>query len=105
MKFTVRPDFVVHHVTRVETMQNGQTVMQEQSNSYWGGQTVDFDADEALQHAHKLEPADKDARKFLDSMVLANAQASASGVDAATLAAAIADALARMNTQATPPAA
>lgn len=95
MKFNVRPGFVVHHVTVVEVQQNGQTVRQEQQNSYWEGQTVDFTADEARQHMHKLEPADKTATAFLESQVLSNVQATgAASIDAGILAAAIAQALA-----------
>ncbi len=95
MKFNVRPGFVVHHVTYVEVQQNGNTVRQEQQNSYWEGQTVDFTADEARQHLHKLEPADKAATAFLEGQVLSNVQAQASpAIDATVLAVAIAQALA-----------
>lgn len=62
MKFTVREGFVVHDSKIVEA--GGQ--MQEQTNSYFEGQTVDFDEATAAGHIHKLVPADKAAQAFVD---------------------------------------
>jgi hypothetical protein len=55
--------------------------MQQQTNSYYEDQTVDFDEDTARDHAHKLEAADKAAASFMDKTfpVLAVTQ-SAAGV-------------------------
>lgn len=62
MKFTVREGFVIHDTRIIDI--NGKK--QEQTNSYYEGQTVDFDEATALSHIHKLEPADKSATSFLD---------------------------------------
>lgn len=62
MKFTVRAGFVIHDIKVIEV--NGQR--QEQTNSYYEGQTVDFDEATALNHAHKLEPSDKAATAFVE---------------------------------------
>lgn len=102
MKFTVREGFVVHHTTVVEVVQNGKPTLQEQSSSYWEGQTVDLEADEARLHAHKLAPADKAATAWMDGLVLSNVQAqSTPGIDASVLATAIAQALAMHSAGAT----
>lgn len=67
MKFTVREGFVVHQTKLVEVIINGETTRQPQTNSYYGGQTVDFDESDALDHLHKLEAADKAAAAFVAS--------------------------------------
>lgn len=64
MKFRVRGDFVVHHTRLVDLVIGGEERQQPQTNSYYGGQEVEFDADEALEHLHKLEPVDKAAQAF-----------------------------------------
>jgi len=105
MKFNVRTGYVVHLATLVIVMQAGREVKQEQTQSYYEGQTVELDADQARDHAHKLEPVDKAAERFLDGLVLANAQpAAAAAIDAGVLATAIAQALA-MHAQGAVPAA
>lgn len=75
MKFTVRDGFVIHDTKLVEI----QGKLTEQTNSYYEGQTVDFDEATALNHAHKLESADKASATFLDKNfpVIAKVQADA----------------------------
>lgn len=75
MKFTVRDGFVIHDTKLVEI----QGKQQEQTNSYYEGQTVDFDEATAMQHAHKLEPEEKSAKDFLAKKYppIAEAQAAA----------------------------
>jgi hypothetical protein len=73
MKFLVREGFVVHDTKFVTVKQNGQDVKQEQTNTHYEGQTVDFDSVSALEHLHKLQPADKEAEKFAASLVLESA--------------------------------
>ena len=44
MKFKIRQGFVVHHVTYVDVPDgNGGSTREEQRNSYYAGQGVDFD--------------------------------------------------------------
>lgn len=78
MKFKIRDSMVVHLVTLVD-LGDGKT--QPQEASFYGGQTVDLTAEQAADHAHKLEPAssgtgksatvDKDAEAFLAGYVAA----------------------------------
>lgn len=65
MKFIVRAGMVVHDVRVVEV--GGKR--QEQTNSYYEDDSVDFDEATAAKHLHKLEPADKDARAFAQARV------------------------------------
>lgn len=74
MKFTVREGFVVHD-TKVVKINNK---VQEQTNSYYEGDEVDFDAATALAHAHKLTPADKASSQFIDKSFPALAEVQAS---------------------------
>lgn len=67
MKFTVREGFVVHQTKLVEVNINGDTTRQPQTNSYYSGQTVDFEEADALDHLHKLEAVDKAAAAFVAS--------------------------------------
>lgn len=62
LKFIVRDGFVIHDSKLVEVAGR----MQEQSNTYYEGQTVDFDEATALEHAHKLAPADKASTAWLE---------------------------------------
>lgn len=97
MKFKVREGFVVHHTTLVKVVISGEEVNQPQTNSYYQGQTVDFTAEEAEEHLHKLEAADKEAQKYLDSRAVPTpgATVSGTGMDAATLAQVVAAAVAQ----------
>ena len=64
MKFKVREGFVVHHSKVIEIdLGGGETKKEIQTNTYYQGQNVDFTADEAEDHLHKLEPFDKEAQK------------------------------------------
>lgn len=96
MKFRVRPDFVVHHTWLVEVTHNGETRKQPQTNSYYGNQEIEFTAEEAQEHLHRLEPADKEAAQFLAGRtVQIAAPVEAAGVNQEALAQAIADGVAR----------
>lgn len=99
MKFKVREGFVVHHSQIVELDIGGGEVRREtQTNTYYQGQVVDFTAEEAEDHLHKLEPADKDSTRYLESRFVPDAAATvpAGGIDAAAFAAAVAAAVAQV---------
>ncbi len=86
MKFTVREGFVVHDRKVVDI--GGKSQVQE--SSYYEGQDVDFDDTTALQHLHKLEPADKKADAFLAARhPVVTAPVSGAVIDYALLAQAI----------------
>ena len=70
MKFTVRPDYVVHLETVVEVPVNGVLQKQVQANSFFGGQPCDLTEAQARDHAFKLHPADDESTAFLDSLVV-----------------------------------
>jgi len=96
MKFRIRNDFVVHNTRLVSLILNGEETKQPQTNSYYGGQDVDFDESEAAEHAHKLEPLDKAAAKYLESLVRPiDTPVGTSGIDQAALANAIAQGVAQ----------
>lgn len=61
MLFQVRAGYVVHDTKFIEV--NNRIV--EQTKTYWEGDVADFDAETAFAHAHKLEPKDKEATKWL----------------------------------------
>jgi hypothetical protein len=65
MKFTVRSGFMVHDDTLEEVEEQGRIVKQPRRQSYYGGQTVKFNAEQAAAHIHKLEPADREAAAYL----------------------------------------
>lgn len=58
MKFKVRDGFSLLHERKT-----GNKVTS--TSQHWGGETVELSAKEALEHLHRLEPADKDAAQFL----------------------------------------
>lgn len=96
MKFKVREDFVVHHTKQVKIVINGEDRLQPQTNSYYGGQEVEFDATKAAEHLHKLEPVDKDARAFLAAQIApVAAPVEGAGINQDALAAAIAKGVAQ----------
>ncbi len=68
MKFKVREGFLAD-VTEVIDLGNGNT--QTQVQTFYGGKVVDLTAEQAREHAHKLEPVDKEATKFLESLHVA----------------------------------
>lgn len=65
MKFIVRAGMVVHDTRIVEV--GGKR--QEQTNSYYEDDQVDFDEATAGKHLHKLEPVDKEAKAFAQAKV------------------------------------
>jgi hypothetical protein len=67
MKFQVRDGFSVQVINKVD-MGDGRT--EQQASNYYPGQVVDLDAATADQHAHKLEPKDKEAAGFLAAKVV-----------------------------------
>lgn len=82
MKFKVRSGFVVHDTKVVEL--DGQKSIQ--TKSYFGGESVDFDKETALQHAHRLEADGKEAKEFFaeyfpEIPAAAQVNQSAGGVD------------------------
>lgn len=95
MKFKVREGFVVHHSKVIEIdLGGGETKKEIQTNTYYQGQNVDFTADEAEDHLHKLEPFDKEAQKYLEGRAAPVTELPVPGaVDAQAIAAAVAAAL------------
>lgn len=90
MKFIVRDGFVIHDTRLIDI--NGKR--SEQTNSYYEGNTVEFDEATARNHLHKLEPIDKSAREFLASCAAPVAPPVAlGGIDPAMLAALVAQAV------------
>jgi len=102
MKFQVRAGFVIHD-TRVVKV-NEKPV--EQTNSYYEGDSVDFDEATALNHLHKLEPVDKPAVAFASARFAPVSAPPVAGIDPAQMATLIAQAVAAaMAAQATAAAA
>jgi hypothetical protein len=90
MKFQVREGFVIHDQRIVEI--NGKPT--EQTNSYYEGQTVDFDEDTARAHLHKLEPQDRAAREYAATRYAVVAPPPSAAIDPAVLAQLIAQGVA-----------
>lgn len=90
MKFIVREGFVIH-VTQIVDIGGKPT---EQTNSYYEGQEVNFDAEVAQAHLHKLEPADKQAQAFVAQRYAAVSPLPVGGIDSAALSTLIAQAVA-----------
>lgn len=91
MKFTVRPGYVIHHTVLVKTG-NGTA---EQTQSFYEGDQVEFDAAAAAKHLHKLEPVGKEAAAFLaDRFAPVSPAAGAAGIDPATLSSLVAQGVA-----------
>ena len=89
MKFIVRSGFVVHDTKIVEL--DGQKAIQ--TKGYFGGESVDFDENTALQHAHRLEADDDEAKAFFAEKfppIPTAAEATAPAGDNSGLSAAIA---------------
>ena len=86
MKFQVREGFVVAYTDRIK--QGDKTVEREYS-FYPEDGAIDLDKAHATAHAHKLEPADKEGKAFLESLhVETAAPAAAPGLDIAAIIAA-----------------
>jgi hypothetical protein len=84
MKFKVREGLVVHLVTMVEVSEGK---FEKQTNSYYAGQLVELDEEQANEHLHKLEAfKDRDAVEFLNSKVLAEAPGASLGLSPESMA-------------------
>lgn len=70
MKFQVRDGFNCKTVKMV-SVGNGRTELQE--SVAYPGNVVEFTAEEATQHAHKLEPRDAEATAWLEAQHIAPA--------------------------------
>ena len=92
MRFKVREGFAIHFTRLVDIPGlNGEFVQEVQTSSYYAGQVVEFTADEAQEHAHKLEPFDKDAKAWLDARAVQVVQPTpAAALDQTAMADAIA---------------
>ncbi|RCS59722.1 hypothetical protein [Parvibium lacunae] len=66
MKFTVRDGFVVH-AQSIRDLSDGTKQLVERS--FYPGDEIDFTAEEAEPHKHKLVPLDKEATKYLNQAV------------------------------------
>lgn len=98
MKFKVRPGFVVHLSRVVEIDNNGQIEKQVQTNSFFpNGDAFELSEADAFDHLHKLEPADKEATKWIESQFAPVDEPKPVGsVDPAALAQAVAATLQAM---------
>lgn len=67
MKFQVREGYVVRFPRSVQIAEDQ---VQLQEVIAFAGQVLDLDADEAHQHAHKLEPKDAKGEQLLSAKVL-----------------------------------
>jgi hypothetical protein len=77
MKFQVREGYVVRFFRRVD-LGDGESQMQEVVA--YAGQSLDLSAEEAQEHAHKLEPLDKGATALLEKKVLPSTPATTAGL-------------------------
>ena len=67
MKFKIRAGFIL---TRIDQVQLDDDKFVEQATNGYPGQTIDLTAEQAIEHLHMLEPADKEAAKFVESRTL-----------------------------------
>ena len=77
MKFKIRDGFVVRLAAMID-LGDGKKEIQE--TVHYGGQVADLDAQQAHDHAHKLEPMDKAATAFLEAKVLPTTPAASLGI-------------------------
>jgi hypothetical protein len=87
MKFTVREGFVLNHIDRLKM---GDKTVDREFTKFPEDDAFELDKLRATEHAHKLEPADKEAVKFLESLHVATAPevAGAAPLDVAAIVAA-----------------
>ncbi len=91
MKFNVRTGFVVAYTDRIK---QGDKTVERAYAFYPEDGPIDLDKAHALDHAHKLEAADKEAKALLDSLVLPAAPAvAAGGIDVQAMATALVQAM------------
>lgn len=96
MRFKVREGFAIHFSRLIDIPGlNGEVVQEVQTSSHYAGQIVEFAPDEVLEHAHKLEPFDKEAKAWLESRAVVVVEpAPAAALDQTALAEAVAKAVA-----------
>ena len=98
MKFKIREGFVAHISDRVQV---GEDKFETQTQTFYPGKAIELSAEQATDHAHKLEPVDKAATDFLASLYVPGPEASVQvDIDklvAEKVAAAVAAALAGMS--------
>ena len=87
MKFNVREGFMVAYTDRIK---QGDKTVERDYAFYPEDGAIDLDKAHALDHAHRLEGVDKDARALLDALVLPTAPAPAAGIDVQAIATAAA---------------
>ncbi len=100
MRFKVRGGYVVTISTPKEVLRNGQTITDVQVQQFYEGDEMDLSIADATNHAARIEAVDKDAAKFMDSMVAVlptPAPAIGSADFQAAVAASVAQALAGLN--------
>jgi elongation factor P--beta-lysine ligase len=68
MKFKIREGFLAQVV---EIIDLGEGRTQPQTQTFYPGKPVELTAQQAREHAHKLEPVDKEAKDFLVSLHVA----------------------------------
>lgn len=68
MKFKIRDGFVVivQKMIEINVLGEDQPRRQYQENTYYAGQIVDFEVEDAEANLHKLEPIDKDAKAYTE---------------------------------------
>jgi hypothetical protein len=72
MKFKIRDGFVVNRVDYIE-LADGKRV--ERTTNQYAAELVDFDAAQAAEHLHQLEPVDKEAQAFVKGRFVPSAEA------------------------------
>ena len=65
MKFKIREGFVANVSDRVEVAEDK---FETQTQTFYPGKTIELTAEQAREHSHKLEPVDKAASDFLQSL-------------------------------------
>jgi hypothetical protein len=65
-KYNIRQPFAIHLEVITDTVRpDGAKMRQRTQQSYFPGQELELTNEQALEHLHKLEPADAAANKFL----------------------------------------
>lgn len=93
MKVKVRSGFVVNYTERVKQGEGPTARIQErEQNIYPEDGAVDLEEKRVKEHAHKLEPASKEAEQFLEKLAVPSAPAptAAGAIDVQAIATAAA---------------